>query len=81
MHRYAFASGFCQGQHVLDAACGEGYGSALLAGHSETVTGVDIDSDVIAHARKGMTIVPLRLTSKTKAKIQISRDKSAKALR
>ena len=28
-HRYAFARRLVQGKRVLDAACGEGYGSAL----------------------------------------------------
>jgi len=31
-HRYAFARRFVTGARVLDAACGEGYGAALLAG-------------------------------------------------
>ena len=30
-HRYAFARRLGAGRRVLDAACGEGYGSALLA--------------------------------------------------
>ena len=30
-HRYAFALPLARGRRVLDAACGEGYGSALLA--------------------------------------------------
>mgnify|MGYP002682774189 CR=1 FL=1 len=30
-HRYHFASRFAAGKRVVDAACGEGYGSALLA--------------------------------------------------
>jgi SAM-dependent methyltransferase len=35
---------------VLDAACGEGYGSWLLAGAATDVVGVDIDDASIAHA-------------------------------
>jgi SAM-dependent methyltransferase len=35
---------------VLDAACGEGYGSALLADVASEVTGVDIDPEAIRHA-------------------------------
>lgn len=50
LHRYAFARGCVAGLRVLDAACGEGYGSALLAGVAATVTGVDISGDAIAHA-------------------------------
>src|SRR5262249_31619059 len=33
-----------------DCACGEGYGSWLLAGVASAVTGVDIDAAAIAHA-------------------------------
>lgn len=50
-HRYAFARGFATGKRVLDAACGEGYGSALLADVAADVIGVDIDENSIAHAR------------------------------
>jgi ubiquinone/menaquinone biosynthesis C-methylase UbiE len=51
-HRYAFARRHVAGRRVLDVACGEGYGSALLAGVAGTVTGIDIDADAIAHARQ-----------------------------
>jgi len=50
-HRYAFARAFVAGRRVLDAACGEGYGSALLAEAAVHVTGVDIDARTLAHAR------------------------------
>lgn len=50
-HRYAFARSFAKGKRVLDAACGEGYGSALLAQQARTVLGVDISMQAIAHAR------------------------------
>ena len=37
---------------MLDAACGEGYGTALLAGAgSSSATGLDLDEAAIAHAR------------------------------
>jgi len=49
-HRYAFARPLVAGKRVLDAACGEGYGSALLAGAAASVTGVDIDPVSVAHA-------------------------------
>jgi SAM-dependent methyltransferase len=49
-HRYAFARRYVEGKRVLDVACGEGYGSALLAGVASSVTGVDIDATAIAHA-------------------------------
>lgn len=50
-HRYAFARPLAAGKRVLDAACGEGYGSALLAEVAAEVTGVDIDAASVAHAR------------------------------
>jgi SAM-dependent methyltransferase len=50
-HRYAFARGFVAGRRVLDVACGEGYGSALLGETAAEVTGVDIDADTLGHAR------------------------------
>lgn len=50
-HRYAFARRLAGGKRVLDAACGEGYGSALLAQVATHVIGVDIDAASIAHAR------------------------------
>lgn len=51
LHRYAFASALAAGKRVLDAACGEGYGSALLADTAAEVLGVDIAAEVIDHAR------------------------------
>jgi len=50
-HRYAFARGLVRGKRVLDVACGEGYGSALLGSAAAEVTGVDIDAATLAHAR------------------------------
>lgn len=50
MHRYAWSTRFCEGKDVLDIACGEGYGSALLAAHASTVVGVDIAHEAVAHA-------------------------------
>jgi SAM-dependent methyltransferase len=51
-HRYVFARAFARGKRVLDAACGEGYGSALLAREAASVLGIDIAEDAIAHARE-----------------------------
>src|SRR5436305_312502 len=50
-HRYFFARRFVAGRRVLDAACGEGYGSALLSEVASDVVGVDIDAATVAHAR------------------------------
>ncbi|MFZ4115249.1 MAG: rhamnan synthesis F family protein [Chthoniobacterales bacterium] len=52
LHRYAMASEFVQGKYVLDVACGEGYGSNMLARKAASVIGVDIDEKTIIHAQK-----------------------------
>ena len=50
--RYRFASSRIEtGTMVLDAACGSGYGSAILAQHARHVVGVDVSADALAHAR------------------------------
>ncbi|WP_162199193.1 glycoside hydrolase family 99-like domain-containing protein [Methanoculleus sediminis] len=50
LHRYAFVSKFIAGKIVLDLACGEGYGSFLLAKYAERVVGIDIDKNTVKHA-------------------------------
>lgn len=51
-HRYALAARWCAKMHTLDAACGEGYGSALLARSAASVEAVDISEQAITHARQ-----------------------------
>ena len=51
-HRYAFARDLVAGKCVLDAACGEGYGSALMAGAATAVTGIDLSAESVEHARR-----------------------------
>lgn len=50
-HRYALAAQAAGGRRVLDAACGEGYGSALLAQRASEVVGIDLSAEAVAHAR------------------------------
>lgn len=50
-HRYALAMSLVGGKRVLDAACGEGYGSALLARTAAGVAGADLAPEAIEHAR------------------------------
>lgn len=51
-HRYHFASRWSAGRRVLDIACGEGYGSALLARNAAHVTGVDVSPEAVRHAKQ-----------------------------
>ena len=50
--RYLFAADRIGGCRVLDAACGTGYGSALLARTAGSVVGVDIDPTTVEFASK-----------------------------
>ncbi|HEY2986494.1 MAG TPA: class I SAM-dependent methyltransferase [Candidatus Binatia bacterium] len=49
-HRYCAVLPAVVGKRVLDCACGEGYGSMLLAGVAAVVTGIDINCIAIRHA-------------------------------
>lgn len=51
-HRYLIARELVRGKDVLDIACGEGYGSSILAEAARSVTGVDVDAAAVAHAGK-----------------------------
>jgi SAM-dependent methyltransferase len=51
LHRYLLARDCCRDQVVLDVACGEGYGTALLAQVAQRVIGVDFDPVTITHAQ------------------------------
>ena len=50
VHRYLWAAQFGRGKRILDIACGEGYGSEILAHSAAHVIGVDLSQDVIANA-------------------------------
>jgi cyclopropane fatty-acyl-phospholipid synthase-like methyltransferase len=51
--RYILASGFIdKTDHVLDAACGCGYGSEILARVAKNVVGLDRDGDALEHAQQ-----------------------------
>ncbi|OYP35738.1 hypothetical protein CG709_06085, partial [Lachnotalea glycerini] len=48
--RYQSIKELVRGKKVLDAACGEGYGSNILALAAQSVVGVDIDSGAVKRA-------------------------------
>jgi SAM-dependent methyltransferase len=48
---YRWVSEHCAGQRVVDMACGEGYGSAVLAEAAGEVVGVDANPEAFEHAR------------------------------
>lgn len=50
MHRYAWARGLVDGLDVIDLACGEGFGSAMLAASARRVIGIDISDSAVRHA-------------------------------
>ena len=49
--RYRAAAMLCKEKAILDAACGEGYGSDLLSKVASSVIGVDISEEVIRNAK------------------------------
>lgn len=51
-HRYALVLDIVKGKKVLDIACGEGYGSSMIAQSARSVIGVDISHEAIEHASK-----------------------------
>src|SRR4051794_13102188 len=59
-HRYLLAREIARGRDVLDIACGEGYGSALIAQVASSVVGVDVAEDAVAHATASYPAANLR---------------------
>jgi SAM-dependent methyltransferase len=57
---YEWIAERCRGQRVADLACGEGYGSAVLAGSAADVVGVDANPEAHEHARLKYTAANLR---------------------
>lgn len=57
-HRYVLAARWCKDARTLDAACGEGYGAALLAETAASVEAVDISESAITHARQRYADTP-----------------------
>ncbi|BFI96987.1 MAG: hypothetical protein RSP_24970 [Rhodanobacter sp.] len=75
LHRYAWCAPLVSGKDVLDIACGEGYGSAMLARGARSVTGVDISDEAVLHARAQYRDIPgLEFLRGDAARIPLSDD-------
>ncbi len=59
---YRFATERVAAQRVLDYGCGSGYGSAMLAPGCQSVEGVDVSPDAIAHAQETYPAPNLRFS-------------------
>ncbi len=59
--RYRFAARYAQGNAVLDAGCGSGYGTRELV-HAASVTAMDIAHDALLHAAASYGRAGLRFT-------------------
>jgi ubiquinone/menaquinone biosynthesis C-methylase UbiE len=62
LHRYAMACSLSKGKTVMDVACGEGYGSNLLAKHAKSVIGIDLDKSVLEGAQNKYRNINRNLT-------------------
>lgn len=71
-HRYAAVAPIAAGKRVLDAACGEGYGSFLLARSAAAVTGVDVSDEAIAHAVQRYASANLRFVAGSVTKLPVA---------
>jgi len=52
LHRYYAVLELVKDKVVVDAACGEGYGSFILSQYAQCVCGIDIDEESVVRARK-----------------------------
>lgn len=50
MQRYRSISALVEGKKVIDIACGEGYGTAILAERASEIVGMDIDEGAVHRA-------------------------------
>ena len=50
LHRYALVLELIKGRKVLDIACGEGYGSFMMARFASSLVGIDISQETVEHA-------------------------------
>jgi len=69
LHRYFFARSLVRGNRVLDVACGEGYGSDILATGDVGVVGVDISGEAVGHANQRYGRAGLRFVEASAAEL------------
>lgn len=50
LHRYCIVNSYIENKVILDIACGEGYGSNIMAATANFVHGVDIDASTVQSA-------------------------------
>ncbi|MFT7638678.1 MAG: ubiquinone/menaquinone biosynthesis C-methylase UbiE [Pirellulaceae bacterium] len=50
--RYEWVQQYCRGKNVIDAACGTGYGTDMVATSATSATGIDCSNEAIAEARE-----------------------------
>jgi 2-polyprenyl-3-methyl-5-hydroxy-6-metoxy-1,4-benzoquinol methylase len=50
--RYESILDIVKGKVVVDAACGEGYGTSVIGSVASSVLGIDIDEETVAYAKK-----------------------------
>jgi glycosyltransferase involved in cell wall biosynthesis len=61
LHRYLLAAEYAEDKDVLDIACGEGFGSVILAKTARSVVGVDIFEDLIRTYFKNLALISQRI--------------------
>jgi SAM-dependent methyltransferase len=61
--RYRFAAVFATGKRVLDAGCGTGYGTAILAEASAVASGFDISPEAVEYARAAYPSIRFEIAS------------------
>lgn len=71
VHRYFLTRQIANGCDVLDIACGEGYGSYILAEVARSVVGVDIAEEVVTHALEKYQAPNLRFLRGSCAQIPV----------
>jgi GT2 family glycosyltransferase/2-polyprenyl-3-methyl-5-hydroxy-6-metoxy-1,4-benzoquinol methylase len=71
LHRYAALLPLVRDRAVLDIACGEGYGAAMLAAEAGSVIGVDVAAEAVTHARSKYHLPNLSFETGSVAKIPL----------